>query len=107
MGRGRMLLMGNIGQQLDIGEMQSALPVTTFRTRSAQVAVFSLTPCFSWVLRRNKAANRFNGLPRAAETVETVAAALDPLFTQLKQGVNERVCIRRLNGCDSAVERKQ
>ena len=52
----------------------------------------SLTPCFSWVPRRHIRENRFNGLPHAVETVETVPTCLAPRNTQLKQGVNERGC---------------
>jgi hypothetical protein len=33
--------------------------------------------------------NRFNGFPRATETVKTVAVRYRMLNTQLKQGVNE------------------
>src|SRR5216117_1954690 len=51
---------------------------------------FSLTPCFSWVRRWHRRQNRFNGLQQSVETVETVPTSFDAVFTQLKQGVNER-----------------
>jgi hypothetical protein len=51
---------------------------------------FSLTPCFSWVVKCLDFENRFNGLPHPAETVETVPAFSGPISTQLKQGVNKR-----------------
>jgi len=37
----------------------------------------------------------FNGLPHTGETVETVPRRPKPLFTQLKQGVNESALSRR------------
>jgi hypothetical protein len=37
----------------------------------------SLTPSFCWVWMRCGRKNRFNGLPRATETVETVPASPD------------------------------
>src|SRR6266853_4508246 len=52
--------------------------------------VLSLTPCFSWVRRWHRRQNRFNGLQQSVETVETVPNFFDTVFTQLKQGVNER-----------------
>ncbi|MEK7684725.1 MAG: hypothetical protein AAB466_04830, partial [Verrucomicrobiota bacterium] len=52
--------------------------------------VLSLTPCFSGVFGSHDEQNRFNGLPHAGETVETVPIATSSLFTQLKQGVNEK-----------------
>jgi hypothetical protein len=61
-----------------------------FHARFARADVFSLTPCFSWVWKPDGAVNRFNGLPRVLETVETVTTGADPIFTQLKLGVNER-----------------
>ena len=62
-----------------------------FQTLPALAASMSLTPCLSWVWKRHQRKNGFNGLPYpAAETVETVLRRTKPLFTQLKQGVNER-----------------
>ena len=49
----------------------------------------SLTPCFSWVFGSHDAQNRFNGLLRRVETVETVSTFTRSHITQLKQGVNE------------------
>src|SRR5882724_7070206 len=43
-----------------------------FYTLPTLAALFSLTPCFSWVGECLKRKNRFNGLPRTVETVETV-----------------------------------
>ncbi len=57
---------------------------------SANAGIFSLTPCFSWVWKCAQVKNRFNGLPHCVETVETVTNGSSPIFTQLKQGVNER-----------------
>jgi hypothetical protein len=61
-----------------------------FHARFARAVVFSLTPSFSWVWKPDGGVNRFNGLPPAIETVETVTTGADPIFTQLKLGVNER-----------------
>jgi hypothetical protein len=49
-----------------------------------------LTPCFSWVWKGDGKENRFNGLARAFETVETVPITSSFIPTQLKQGVNEK-----------------
>src|SRR4051794_32495316 len=59
-------------------------------SHQSYLSPLSLPPCFSWVEERPKRENRFNGLSRAAETVETVPAFADSTITQLKQGVNER-----------------
>src|SRR5438445_8655026 len=56
----------------------------------ANTGRLSLTPCFSWVKKWHRRQNRFNGLQQSVETVETVPASFDAVFTQLKQGVNER-----------------
>src|SRR5438046_9971246 len=61
-----------------------------FRSRHANTRWFSLTPCFSWVRRWHRRQNRFNGLQQSVETVETLPASFGAVFTQLKQGVNER-----------------
>ena len=58
---------------------------------SSHAGIFSLTPCFSWVWKRDQVKNRFNGLPHSVETVETAATDSSPIFTQLKQGVNEKI----------------
>src|SRR6266567_1984809 len=58
--------------------------------REPNTGWFSLTPCFSWVRRWHRRQNRFNGLQQSVETVETVPTSFDAVFTQLKQGVNER-----------------
>jgi hypothetical protein len=71
-----------------------------FHMLSAQAGVFSLTPSFSWVWKRVETKNRFNGLPHAVETVETVTTLSVPIFTQLKLGVNESACIRRSRVCE-------
>jgi tetratricopeptide (TPR) repeat protein len=55
----------------------------------------SLTPSFSWVEKQQGRVNRFNGFPRAIKTVETVPTPAGFIFTQLKQGVNERVFKKR------------
>ena len=69
-----------------------------FRSRRANTGWFSLTPCFSWVRRWHRRQNRFNGLQQSVETVETVPASFDAVFTQLKQGVNERTSKSRSMG---------
>jgi len=58
---------------------------------------FSLTPCFSGVVKYLDLENRFNGLLYPAQTVETVPAFPVPISTQLKQGVNERASVHRLS----------
>src|SRR5258706_8736027 len=70
-----------------------------FHTLPGLAASMSLTPCFSWVWKRHQRENRFNGLPHPVETVETVLRRTKPLFTQLKQGVNERGLNRRGSSC--------
>ena len=70
--------------------MPASFPAVRCATLSAQADDFSLTRSFSWVWKRVEAQNRFNGLLHTVETVETVATAYGPSFTQLKQGVNER-----------------
>jgi hypothetical protein len=55
----------------------------------AQQTALSLTPSFSWVWNTHDHHNRFNGFPRAVETVETVPMLSGTLGTQLKLGVNE------------------
>jgi len=49
----------------------------------------SLTPCFSRVWKCGGRENRFNGLPCAVETVETVPSRSLLASTPLKRGVNE------------------
>src|SRR5260370_21728181 len=69
-----------------------------FRSQRANTGWFSLTPCFSWVRRWHRRQNRFNGLQQSVETVETVPTSFDAVFTQLKQGVNERTSKSRSMG---------
>ena len=61
-----------------------------FHIFSNPISRFLLTPCFSWVWKRREKKNRFNGLSRTVETVETVPTSAGRSPTQLKQGVNER-----------------
>ena len=61
-----------------------------FHIRDTRTTSFSLTPCFSWVVKCLDLENRFNSLPHPAETVETVPVYPGPISTQLKQGVNEK-----------------
>jgi hypothetical protein len=49
------------------------------------------TPLQRGVRTTNERLNRYSGLSRARETVETVALAPTPLITPLKRGVNERL----------------
>src|SRR5205814_6055995 len=65
-------------------------PARIVPTRGIRPKCLSLTPCFSWVWTRRQWKNRFNGLSHSVEAVERVVTCLDRLFTQLKQGVNER-----------------
>src|SRR5882757_3259345 len=83
-------------------EIIVSLLAQIFHTRPALATPLSLTPCFSWVWKRHQRKNRFNGLPQAVETVETVLRLTKPLFTQLKQGVNERGPNRRANLCEKS-----
>ena len=53
----------------------------------------SLTPCFSWVKEWPRQREPFQRFPHAVETVETVPTSSGSTFTQLKQGVNERLLI--------------
>src|SRR2546423_12308784 len=71
-----------------------------FHKLRALATPFSLTPCFSWVWKCHQRKNRFNGLPHTVETVETVPRHPKPLFTQLKQGVNESMLSRRASLCE-------
>ena len=59
-----------------------------------------LTPCFSWVFGSHDDQNRFNGLLRRVETVETVPTFTRSHITQLKQGVNETFLKRRRHACE-------
>ncbi len=59
-------------------------------TFSGWASSLSLTPCFSWVFGGRDDQNRLNGFRPAFETVETVPCFAHSMFTQLKQGVNER-----------------
>ena len=71
-----------------------------FHTFSDWVEEFSLTPCFSWVFGSHDEQNRFNGLLHGVETVETVPTVTRSLFTQLKQGVNEKVVESSGKACE-------
>src|SRR2546426_598203 len=62
---------------------------------SAIARRISLTPCFSWMSRCGRLRNRFNGLPRWVETVETVPICRIARRTQLKLGVNESIICAR------------
>jgi len=42
-----------------------------FQILAMRTTSFSLTPCFSWVVKCADQENHFNGLPHPAETVET------------------------------------
>jgi len=75
--------------------MGQCRPTRIFHTLPALAASMSLTPCFSWVWKRHQRKNSFNGLSHPVETVKTVLRRTKPLFTQLKQGLNERGLIRR------------
>jgi DNA uptake protein ComE-like DNA-binding protein len=61
-----------------------------FHRLVTRIIRLSLTPCFSWVWKCREPENRFNGLVRSAETVETVPTSSGFIHTQLKQGVNEK-----------------
>jgi len=53
------------------------------------------TPLQRGVRRPDESANRFNGLPARAETVETVSRPHRSSITPRKRGVNERTALRR------------
>ncbi len=50
---------------------------------------FSLTPCFSWVLKWSQWIEPLQRFFACVQTAETVFAIHPPQLTQLKQGVNE------------------
>jgi hypothetical protein len=60
-----------------------------FHILATRTTSFSLTPCFSCVVKCLDLVNRFNGSPQPTETVETVPTSPGAISTQLKQGVNE------------------